>query len=369
VIPQALDQEPALKATLARFKPPTPSSARPDPSIETTTVKVLITGGAGFVGSHLTDVLLAREIEVICVDDLSKGRLANIAHNLERPGFRFERMDIRDGERLREIGRGIDVVVHLAAAKIPRYESALRVIALNYEGSRSALELARVNNAKLVLASTSDVYGKNPELPFREDSDLVLGPSTSRRWAYAVSKISDEHLALAYQEDFGIPVTALRFFGCYGERQYLNWWGGPQGVFLRAIASDQTVQLHGDGSQTRCFIFVTELVEGCARAIERPVTDGQIINIGTTEEVSIAELAEVMFELSGKSGEPKIELIPYESLAQNYEDPQRRVPDLTRMNALLELTPQIDLREGIGRLWHWYWGLPEGAVELLEVGD
>jgi UDP-glucose 4-epimerase len=332
-------------------------------------VKVLITGGAGFVGSHLVDALLARDIEVICVDDLSKGRLENIAHNLERTGIRFERMDIRDSERLLEIGRGVDVVVHLAAAKIPRYESALRVITLNYEGGRSALELARANDAKFVFASTSDVYGKNPELPFREDSDLVLGPSTSRRWAYAVSKITDEHLALAYQEDFGIPITALRFFGSYGERQYLDWWGGPQGVFLRAIAGDQTVQLHGDGSQTRCFIFVTDLAEGCARAIERPAANGQIINIGTTEEVSIAKLAEVMFELSGKSGTPKIELIPYASFAHNYEDPQRRVPDLTQMTELLDLTPRVDLREGIGRLWQWYWSLPEGAVELLEVGD
>jgi UDP-glucose 4-epimerase len=330
-------------------------------------MKVLITGGAGFVGSHLIDALVARDIEVICADDLSKGRLENIAHNMEHPGFRFERIDIRDGDRLRDVGRGVDVVVHLAAAKIPRYESALRVITLNYEGGRSALELARANDAKFVFASTSDVYGKNPNLPFREDSDLVLGPSTSRRWAYAVSKITDEHLAFAYQEDFGVPVTALRFFGCYGERQYLDWWGGPQGVFLRAIARDETVQLHGDGSQTRCFIFVTDLAEGCARAIERPATDGQIINIGTAEEVSIARLAEVMFELSGKRGEPKVEFIPYESFSHNYEDPQRRVPDLTRMEELLGLTPHIDLREGISRLWQWYWQLPEDAVELLEV--
>src|SRR5207245_2826475 len=138
------------------------------------------------------------------------------------------RIDIRERERLLEIGRGVDVVVHLAAAKIPRYESALRVLSLNYEGGRATLELARTNGAKYVFASTSDVYGKNPSLPYREDHDLVLGPSTARRWAYAISKLTDEHLAFAYQEDFGIPITALRFFGCYGERQYLDWWGGPQ---------------------------------------------------------------------------------------------------------------------------------------------
>lgn len=332
-------------------------------------MKVLITGGAGFIGSHLADALLARDTEVICVDDLSKGRIENIAHNLERPGFRFEHMDIRDSARLSDVGRAVDVVVHLAAAKIPRYESALRVITLNYEGGRSALDLARATDAKFVFASTSDVYGKNPNLPFREDSDLVLGPSTSRRWAYAVSKITDEHLAFAYSEDFGTRVTALRFFGCYGDRQHLDWWGGPQGVFLTAISRDQKLQLHGDGSQRRCFIFVTDLVEGCVRAIERPAADGQIINLGTTEEISIAGLAELMFELSGKKGEPKVELVPYESFARNYEDPQRRIPDLTRMQELLELTPQVDLREGIGRLWQWYWRLPEDVAELLGTGN
>jgi UDP-glucose 4-epimerase len=332
-------------------------------------MKVLITGGAGFIGSHLVDKLIDRGHEVICVDDLTKGRVENVSRHLDQPSFRFEHQDIRDVQRLLETGRGVDVVVHLAAAKIPRYESALRVVTLNYEGVVAALNLARANEAKFVFASTSDVYGKNPHLPFREDSDLVLGPSTSRRWAYAVSKLTDEHLAFAYQEEFGVPITALRFFGCYGERQYLDWWGGPQGVFLRAIARDEPVQIHGDGKQTRCFIFVTELAEGCARAIETDAANGMIVNIGTTEEVSIAGLAKLMFELSGKSGEPRLEFIPYESLSHGYEDPQRRVPDLSRMEQLLGLVPRITLREGIGRLWGWYRTLPGEGAERVEVED
>jgi UDP-glucose 4-epimerase len=330
-------------------------------------MRVVITGGAGFIGSHLTDLLVEHGHEVTCVDDLSRGRIENLAGAMAAGGCRFEQLDIRDAKSLLEVGRGADAVVHLAALKIPRYESALRVIEMNYEGGRAALELARANNAKFVLASTSDVYGKNAQIPFREDSDLVLGPTTSNRWAYAVSKLADEHLALAHQEDFGFPVTLLRFFGCYGERQYLHWWGGPQGVFLRAIALDEPIQLHGGGHQTRCFIFVSELVEAIARSLESDAANGQIINVGTTEEISIGGLAELMFELSGKSGELRVEVIPYESFSHNYEDPQRRVPDISRMTELLGYTPRVGLREGLARLWDWYWQLPPEAPELLEV--
>jgi UDP-glucose 4-epimerase len=327
-------------------------------------MKVIVTGGAGFIGSHLCDLLLDRGHEVVCVDDLTKGRMENIGTALARPGFRFERFDVRKSVRLLDVGQGADVVVHLAAFKIPRYESAFRVLSLNYEGCLAALELARANDAKIVLASTSDVYGKNPNLPFREDGDLVLGPSTSRRWAYAISKLSDEQLAFAYQEDHGIPVVALRFFGSYGERQYLNWWGGPQGVFLNAIARDEPIELHGGGQQTRCFIHVSDLAEGCARAVESEAANGEILNIGTVEEISIAALAQLMFELSGKEGDPQVEVVPYESLARNYEDPQRRVPDVAKMERILGLMPQVSLREGISRLWDWYWQLPN-EVRLL----
>jgi len=205
-------------------------------------MRVVVTGGAGFIGSHLVDVLLARGCEVICVDDLSKGSLSNVAHHSDNDRFRFVQLDIRDWKQLETAGRGSDAVVHLAAAKIARYDSAFHSLGINLEGARSALELARVNKAKFVLGSTSDVYGKNPSLPFSEDSDLVIGPSTSRRWAYAVSKLCDEHLAFAYQDEFELPITILRFFGAYGDRQYLNWWGGPQGVFLQAIAQGAPVR-------------------------------------------------------------------------------------------------------------------------------
>ena len=317
-------------------------------------MKALVTGGAGFIGSHLIDALLARKWEVVCVDDLSKGPIANLEHNIGRDGFEFVELDCRDAREMQRLGEGAGVVVHLAATKIPRYESAFGNLKINLEGSTVALEVARASGAKFVLASTSDVYGKSPDLPFREDGDLVIGASTTRRWAYAITKLCDEHMAFAYQDEFGIPVTLLRFFGCYGERQYLNWWGGPQGVFLEAIANGEAIEVHGDGSQTRCFTHVADLVEATARAIERDEANGEIINIGSDVEISILGLAELMHELSGAGGEPKIELVPYESFTRDYQDVMRRIPDLTKQREILGFTPQINEAEGIRRLWSWY---------------
>jgi UDP-glucose 4-epimerase len=162
-------------------------------------------------------------------------------------------------------------------------------------------------------------------------------------------------MAFAYQDDHGIPVVLLRFFGCYGERQYLSWWGGPQGVFLAAIAKGESIELHGDGQQSRCFIHVRDLVEGIARAVERPAANGEILNIGFDEEVSIARLAELMHRLSGVPGEPKLKHVPYQALSKNYEDVRRRIPDMTKMKRLLEFTPHIRLEEGLRSLWAWYW--------------
>jgi UDP-glucose 4-epimerase len=318
---------------------------------------VLVTGGAGFIGSHLCDVLLARGFQVTCVDDLSKGVVANIEHNLGNSGFKFVQLDIRRLDDLKRVGAAADVVVHLAAAKIPRYTSAHAVLTVNTEGAKCALELGRETGAKVVLASTSDVYGKNPKLPFSEDSDLVIGPSTSRRWAYAISKLYDEHLAFAYQDDHKLRVTLLRFFGTYGERQYLNWWGGPQGVFLQAISKGEPIEIHGDGKQTRCFIHIDDLAEGIARSVERPAADGQILNIGKNEEVSVIQLAELMHRLSGVGGEPKLKYVPYAALSTNYEDVQRRVPDLTKMNNVLGYSARVSLEDGLKRLWNWYRGL------------
>jgi UDP-glucose 4-epimerase len=327
-------------------------------------MKALITGGAGFIGSHLTDVLLERGWTVTSVDDLSKGRLDNIAHVRDRDDFEFVELDCRELDRMTELGEGADVVVNLAATKIARYASALDNLTINLLATRTALEVAHRSRAKFVLASTSDVYGRNPNLPFREDGDLVIGPNTTPRWAYGVTKLCDEHMAFAYQDEFELPVTILRYFGCYGERQYLNWWGGPQGVFLENISKGEPIEVHGDGSQTRCFTHIDDMAEATARAIERPEANGEIINIGSDYEISIRDLAILMHELSGRGGEPNIKFIPYESFSRNYQDVLRRIPDLTKQRRILDFEPQVSLEQGIRRLWEWYSQLDEHEEAL-----
>jgi UDP-glucose 4-epimerase len=326
-------------------------------------VNALVIGAAGFVGSHLCDILVERGHRVVAVDDLSKGRYDNIAHHEGAGGFEFHCFDARELGELTALARGCDVVVNLAARKIPRYGSSLETITVNIEAARAALDAARAVGAKCVLASTSDVYGKSPAVPFKEDGDLLLGPSTSRRWSYAASKLAIEHLALGYEEEYGVPVVLLRYFGTYGERQYLDWWGGPQGVFLRAIDEGRPMEVHGDGEQTRCFIHVSDLALGTALACERKEADGEIINLGTQEEISIAAMAALMHELSGRGGEPNIELIPYESFPGSYEDVRRRIPDMIKSRAVLGFDPHVTLREGLTRLWEWYRS-PQGAAEV-----
>jgi UDP-glucose 4-epimerase len=317
-------------------------------------MKALLTGGAGFIGSHLTDSLLERGWTVTAVDNLSKGRRGNIEHVLGRDDYTFVEMDCRELDRMLALGSGSDVVVNLAATKIPRYGSALDNLTVNLQANRTALEVAHQSEAKFVLASTSDVYGKNPDIPFREDGDSVIGPSTTPRWSYGVTKLTDEHMAFAYQDEYHLPVTILRFFGSYGERQYLNWWGGPQGVFLEAIAKGEPIEVHGDGRQTRCFTHIDDMVEATARAIERTEANGQIINVGNDQEITIRDLAELMHEISGVGGEPNIEYVAYESFSRDYQDVLRRVPDLTKQRELLGFEPRIGLEEGIRRLWDWY---------------
>lgn len=317
-------------------------------------MKILVAGGAGFIGSHVCDILLERGYKVLCIDNLTSGSLENIKHNLENKNFKFLKIDILERDLLFNAVDEIDAIVHLVAHKIPRYSSAIKTLLLNTQGTINILDLAKIKKAKVIIGSTSDVYGKNPNLPFKEDSDLVLGPSTSRRWAYAVSKLFDEHLAYAYQDEYNLEIVILRYFGTYGERQYLNWWGGPQGVFLEAIFKDQPVEIHGDGSQTRCFIYIKDAAEATVRAVEKKEAVGEIINIGTEEEISILDLAKLMHKLSRVTSELKIKYVPYSSFSKNYEDVIRRVPSIDKMRELLGYEPKVKLIDGIKRLILWY---------------
>ena len=310
-------------------------------------MKIGITGVAGFIGSNLADALLGAGHHVIGVDNLSMGDVRNIEHNLDRPDFEFHQIDVRDLEALREAFRAADRIVHLAAYKIPRYGKAIDTLEINSQGSRNVLEVGRDGNRRLILASTSDIYGKNPKLPFSEGSDSVMGPTTTPRWAYAVSKLFDEHMAFAYNSSYGTPVTILRFFGSYGPRQHLSWWGGPQSVFISACLTGQAMEIHGDGLQTRSFTYITDLVEGIIRASLYDAEPATIFNLGNTQEVTILELARLVHELCGRGGEADIKMVPYKSLGGNYEDVLRRVPDITRARTVLGFEPSVGLREGL----------------------
>ncbi len=319
------------------------------------TAPYLVTGCAGFLGSNLVGRLLASDHNVVGIDNLSMGRVENIEEFRGHRGFRFLEADVTDPQSLEDLHGEFAAVVHLAAFKIPRYGKAIDTLKINYRGTENALELARRQGCKLVLASTSDVYGRNPQLPFSEShSDSVIGNSKSPRWAYAVSKLFDEHLALAYQDAYGFPVTILRFFGSYGPKQNLSWWGGPQSVFIDCVLNDKPIPIHGEGTQTRSFTYVTDTVEGIYQAAMRPAANGAIINIGSTQEITILDLARRIKRLSATPGDIRIEFVPYESFTGNkYEDVMRRVPDVALCEQLLGVRARVDIDEGLLRTIEW----------------
>lgn len=311
-----------------------------------------ITGVAGFIGSNLADALVGKH-SVVGVDNLSMGTITNVEHLLDRKDFEFHQIDVRDAGALRTALRNVDRIVHLAAFKIPRYGNALETLDVNSLGTRHVLEISRGSDRRVILASTSDIYGKNPCLPFSETSDSIMGPTTVGRWAYAVSKLYDEHLALAYQAAHGVPVTILRFFGSYGPRHHLSWWGGPQSVFISAVLRDEPIEIHGDGQQTRSFTYITDLVNGIVRAIDFDGTPTAIFNLGNTEEVTILELARLVKEACDTPHELKLNMIPYTTFGGNYEDVRRRIPDIAHAREVLGFEPKVSLPAGLRPTVAW----------------
>ncbi len=324
-------------------------------TVTVNTKTILVTGAAGFLGSHLCDSLLARGHRVIGVDDLSHGKQENLAEALVNPRFSFHVLDVTDAAKLRAVSKGVDTIAHLAAFKIPRYGGRMQTLLINSEGSLNVLRLAADLKAKFVFTSTSDVYGKNPDVPFSETSSSVIGASTVPRWAYAVSKLFDEHLAFAFKEDHNIPVTVLRIFGSYGPRHHLSWWGGPQSVFIDAILRNEVIPIHGDGQQTRSFTFVSDTVSGITSAIENEAANNQIINIGSTHEITILELAHTIHRLADMPEPLRLEFIPYQQISsgREYEDVRRRVPDTTKAKQLLGFAAKVALEDGLLHTIEW----------------
>ncbi len=317
-------------------------------------MRVLITGGAGFVGSHLADGLLARGDEVSVLDDLSTGSIHNIAHLKGHPRFRYSIDSVTNEPLLAEMIDHCDVIVHLAAAVGVKLivEAPVHTIETNVHGTEVVLKHANKKKKLVVIASTSEVYGKSITVPFREDADLVLGPSNKHRWAYACSKLIDEFLALAYWKERKLPVVIVRLFNTVGPRQ-TGQYGMVIPNFVRQALSAQPITVFGDGNQSRSFTYVGDVVRAVVALIDEPGAVGQVFNIGNGEEITIGALAERVRTLTGSSS--NIVRIPYEqAYEQGFEDMPRRVPDISKIRALVGYEPTVGLDEILSRVIEYF---------------
>jgi len=304
---------------------------------------ILITGGAGFIGSHLADALIERGDRVAIIDDLSTGAVANIRHLKGHPNFSYTLDTIANEAVLAELIDESDAVVHLAAAVGVQLivQSPVRTIETNVNGTELVLRWAAKKGKTVLIASTSEVYGKSERAPFREDDDLVLGPSTINRWSYACSKLLDEFLALAYHKERDLPVIIARLFNTVGPRQ-TGRYGMVVPRFVRAALRNVPLRVYGDGQQTRCFCYVGDTVRALIALLDHPDAVGKVFNVGNPQEVSILELAQRVVKLAESSS--PIMLVPYEHAYEaGFEDMRRRVPDISRLTALTGFRPTLDL--------------------------
>lgn len=316
-------------------------------------MNILITGVAGFIGSNLAEHLLERGHTVTGIDNLSYGFMRNVELAKRHEKFTFILGDISNPFILKDIHANI--IVHLASQKIPRYTNALRTLDENYLMLRNVVDKCKYDKSKILFASTSDVYGKNPNVPFTETADLVMGPTTVKRWAYALSKMYGEQYIIANKEEYGIKYTITRFFGSYGPHQNLTWWGGPQSVFIEKALKNEAIEIHGDGTQTRTFTYVNDTVSALVACIENDKSDYEIFNTGGKPggEISIKDLAYLIWKLiNGKDSEPKLNYIPYSTFG-NYEDVMRRVPDISKLCTTLNFQPEWDLEKGLRLTIDW----------------
>ncbi len=306
-------------------------------------MRAFITGGAGFIGSHLAEALLASGHEVSILDDLSTGSIQNIEHLKGRAGFRYTIDSVTNEPLLAELIDGCDVVFHLAAAVGVKLivEAPVHTIETNVHGTEVVLRHANKKKKLVVIASTSEVYGKSTSVPFKEDDDLVMGPTAKHRWAYACSKAIDEFLALAYWKEKKLPVIIVRFFNTVGPRQ-TGRYGMVIPNFVRQGLSGQTITVYGDGTQTRSFCHVSDVVGALMRLVQEEKAIGEVFNIGNDQEITIMALAEKVRALTGTRS--TIVTVPYEQAYEaGFEDMPRRVPDLRKVHALVGYAPKFDL--------------------------
>jgi len=314
-------------------------------------MKALITGGAGFVGSHLSEALVARGDEVFVLDNLSTGSIENIEHLKGHPRFHYTIESIMNEPVTAELVDRVEVVFHLAAAVGVRLivESPVNTIETNVHGTEMVLKLANKKKKKVVVASTSEVYGKSGIVPFREDADLVLGPTSKGRWSYACSKAIDEFLALAYHKEKRLPVVLVRLFNTVGPRQ-TGRYGMVIPSFVKQALQGRPLTVFGDGTQSRCFTYVSDVVEQLVALAEEPRAVGEVFNVGNDrEEITIGDLARRVKARTGAKSE--VVLVPYDqAYEEGFEDMQRRVPDLAKLRALTGYVPKVQLDEILDRV-------------------
>jgi len=313
-------------------------------------MKALITGGAGFVGSHLAEALLERGGEVFVIDNLSTGSIENIEHLKDNPRFHYTIETIMNEPVTAELVDRADIIFHLAAAVGVKLivESPVNTIETNVHGTENILKLANKKGKKVLVASTSEVYGKSVEFPFQEDADLVMGPTTKGRWSYACSKAIDEFLALAYYKEKKLPVLIVRLFNTVGPKQ-TGQYGMVIPSFVKQALTGRPITVFGDGSQSRCFTDVADVVQALIDLAEHPEAVGEVFNIGSGQEVTILELAQKVKELTGSQSE--IVFVPYdEAYEEGFEDMQRRVPDISKVQKLTGYEPTFTLKQTLERV-------------------
>ena len=306
-------------------------------------MRILITGGAGFIGSHLSDAYLKRGDEVFIIDDLSTGSIENIRHLKEHPRFHYTIESVHNQPVTAELVDQCDVIFHLAAAVGVKLivESPVRTIETNVHGTEVVLSLANKKKKKVLIASTSEVYGLSAEVPFREDGNLVMGATTKGRWSYACSKAIDEFLALAYWREKKLPTIVVRLFNTVGPRQ-TGQYGMVIPTFVKQALAGRPITVFGDGKQSRCFCYVGDVVGALMRLMDNEEAVGEVFNIGSDHEITILNLANKVKELT--KSESEIVLVPYaEAYEEGFEDMPRRVPDVSKVNAQVGFRPEVSL--------------------------